>query len=56
MDLMNYINGRFQAHSGDEWLDVLEPATGRQFARVPLSSPSDVDSAVLAAREAQTEW
>ena len=56
MDLMNYINGRFQAHSGDGWLEVLEPATGSQFARVPLSSPSDVDSAVLAAREAQTEW
>ena len=56
MDLMNYINGRFQAHSGDGWLEVLEPATGSRFARVPLSSPSDVDSAVLAAREAQTEW
>ena len=56
MDLMNYINGRFQAHSGDEWLDVLEPATGRQFARVPLSSHSDVDSAVLAAREAHSRW
>ncbi|MBP50699.1 MAG: aldehyde dehydrogenase [Candidatus Thalassarchaeaceae archaeon] len=56
MDLMNYINGRFQAHSGDEWLEVLEPATGRQFARVPLSSPSDVDSAVLAARDAQAGW
>ena len=56
MDLMNYINGRFQAHSGDEWLEVLEPATGRQFARVPLSSSSDVNSAVLAARGAQSEW
>ncbi len=56
MDLMNYINGRFQAHSGDEWLEVLEPATGRQFARVPLSSSSDVNSAVLAARGAQSQW
>ncbi len=56
MDLMNYINGRFQEHSADEWLEVLEPATGKGFARVPLSSSSDIDSAVLAAREAQPEW
>lgn len=56
MDLMNYVDGRFQAHTGEEWLDVVEPATGRQFARVPLSSPSDVDSAILAARRAQPEW
>lgn len=56
MDLMNYIDGNFQAHSGGEWLDVIEPATGRQFARVPLSSSSDVDSAVLAARGAQSAW
>ena len=56
MDLMNYVDGRFQAHTGEEWLDVVEPATGRQFARVPLSSPSDVDSAILAARRAQPKW
>ena len=56
MDLMNYIDGNFQAHSGDLWLDVIEPATGIQFARVPLSSPLDVDSAVLAARKAQPDW
>ena len=56
MDLMNYIDGNFQAHTGEQWLDVVEPATGKQFARVPLSSPSDVDSAILAARKAQPEW
>ena len=53
---MNYIDGKFQAHSSKRWLKVIEPATGREFARVPVSSSSDVDSAVLAARRAQSGW
>ena len=56
MDLMNYIDGKFQAHSGKRWTKVIEPATGREFARVPLSPSSDVDSAVLAARRALSGW
>ena len=38
MDLRNYIGGKFVYHSGDEWMNVLEPATGQRFARVPLST------------------
>ena len=56
MDLRNYIGGEFVYHSGDEWMNVLEPATGQRFARVPLSTTKDVDSAVRAARAAQPEW
>ena len=56
MDLMNYIGGKFEGHSGGKWLDVKEPASGNVFARVPLSNSTDVDSAVRAAREAQPEW
>ena len=56
MDLRNYIGGKFVYHSGDEWMNVLEPATGQRFARVPLSTTKDVDSAVIAARAAQPEW
>ncbi|MBK70128.1 MAG: 2-hydroxymuconic semialdehyde dehydrogenase [Euryarchaeota archaeon] len=56
MDLMNYIAGKFERHSGGKWLDVKDPATGSVFARVPLSNSSDVDSAVRAARDAQPEW
>ncbi len=56
IDLCNYIGGEFVCHSGNEWMNVLEPATGRRFARVPLSSPQDVNSAVNAARAAQPAW
>tara|TARA_B100001029_G_scaffold179696_1_gene190395 strand:- start:1386 stop:2822 length:1437 start_codon:yes stop_codon:yes gene_type:complete len=56
MDLMNYIGGKFERHSGEKWLDVEEPSTGNVFARAPLSTPADVDSAILAARKAQPKW
>ena len=56
MDLMNYIGGKFERHSGEKWLDVEEPSTGNVFARAPLSTPADVDLAILAARKAQPKW
>ena len=56
LDLENYVNGKFVYHSNDNWLNVLEPATGYRFARVPLSGTDDIDAAVSAARDAQAEW
>ena len=56
MDLCNYVGGEFGCHSGEDWMHVLEPATGQRFARVPLSTAEDVDTAVAAAREAQPAW
>ncbi len=54
--LSNYIGGQFIEHDGSEWMDVLEPATGTHFARLPLSNSQDIDAAVEAAREAQPGW
>ena len=54
--LRNYVGGCFVEHDGPEWMDVLEPATGTSFARLPLSGSNDVDAAVEAAREAQPGW
>ena len=54
--LRNYVGGCFVEHDGPEWMDVLEPATGAMFARLPLSDSNDVDAAVEAAREAQPGW
>ncbi|MEC7700822.1 MAG: aldehyde dehydrogenase [Candidatus Thermoplasmatota archaeon] len=56
MDLCNYIGGEFVCHSGAEWVNVLEPATGHRFARAPLSGEHDVGDAVSAARQAQPAW
>jgi malonate-semialdehyde dehydrogenase (acetylating)/methylmalonate-semialdehyde dehydrogenase len=54
--LDNYIGGRFTPSSSSEALDVTNPATGEQLARVPLSSSDDVDAAVRAAQEALPAW
>ncbi len=54
--LSNYIRGRFVEHAGSEWMDVVEPATGVVFAKLPLSDSQDVGAAVEAAREAQPGW
>ncbi len=56
VSLSNYIGGRFVEHDGPDWMDVLEPATGRTYGRVPLSDSATIDAAVEAARGAQPEW
>ena len=53
---MNYIAGEFVRQSSEDWMDVFEPATGKQFAKVPHSGPQDIDKAVAAARAAQPSW
>src|SRR5262245_19196253 len=52
----NYIGGKWTPASGADELDVTNPATGDVLARVPLSSSSDLDAAVSAARAALPEW
>jgi malonate-semialdehyde dehydrogenase (acetylating) / methylmalonate-semialdehyde dehydrogenase len=54
--LDNYVGGQWTPASGTDELDVTNPATGEVLARVPLSSSSDLDAAVKAARAALPEW
>ena len=54
--LDNYVGGRWTSSSTDELLDVTNPATGEVLARVPLSTPAELDAAVAAAREALPAW
>jgi malonate-semialdehyde dehydrogenase (acetylating)/methylmalonate-semialdehyde dehydrogenase len=54
--LQNYVNGEWVAAGAAEALDDIDPATAELAARVPLSGPDDVDSAVRGAREAQPAW
>jgi betaine-aldehyde dehydrogenase len=53
--LSNFIDGERVASSG-ETEAVLNPATGEELARAPISSAEDVDSAVMAARRAFEGW
>jgi betaine-aldehyde dehydrogenase len=53
--LTNFIDGE-QAPSAGETEAVLNPATGEEMARAPVSTPEDVDRAVRAARRAFEGW
>ncbi|WP_042663415.1 aldehyde dehydrogenase family protein [Haloferax sp. ATB1] len=51
-----YTNGKRLQPRGRETLEVNNPATGDVIAEVPVSTTDDVDDAVEAAVEAQSEW
>jgi len=53
--LNNFIDGEPVASTG-ETEAVLNPATGEELARAPISTPEDVDRAVQAARRAFAAW
>src|ERR1700691_4065867 len=53
--LSNFIDGESVA-SGGETEAILNPASGEELARAPISSPEDVDRAVRAARRAFDGW
>jgi malonate-semialdehyde dehydrogenase (acetylating)/methylmalonate-semialdehyde dehydrogenase len=54
--LKNYINGEWVDSESTQVLDVINPATQRTIARVPMSSREEVNAAVKAAREAFPDW
>lgn len=54
--IANLIGGQWADGTGDETLDVHNPATGDVIAQFRSASSGDVDAAVAAARSAQPEW
>ncbi|MFE0102866.1 CoA-acylating methylmalonate-semialdehyde dehydrogenase [Streptomyces sp. NPDC059009] len=52
----HWINGRAVPGTSGRTLPVLNPATGRERARVALAAPADVDAAVAAAAAAFESW
>jgi acyl-CoA reductase-like NAD-dependent aldehyde dehydrogenase len=53
-DFANLIDGEMV--SGDDWFEVINPATGQAFARAPQVSGPELDRAVAAARRAFNSW
>jgi betaine-aldehyde dehydrogenase len=52
-----FLNGQFEAASGDATIDIVDPSTRAVIARVPEGTDDDVDRAVTAARSAfDGEW
>lgn len=54
--VQNYINGHFVAPSTDRKLDVISPIDGNLLSTVPMSTNSDLNDAVKAAKAAFPAW
>jgi malonate-semialdehyde dehydrogenase (acetylating)/methylmalonate-semialdehyde dehydrogenase len=54
--IQNYINGAFVSASTAKTMDVISPLDGTKLSTVPMSSYSDLDSAVKAAQAAFPAW
>jgi malonate-semialdehyde dehydrogenase (acetylating)/methylmalonate-semialdehyde dehydrogenase len=54
--LKNYIRGEWVDSTGEQTMDVINPATNSVIAKVPISTKEDVDHAVKAAKEAFKTW
>ncbi|NEU31150.1 aldehyde dehydrogenase family protein [bacterium LRH843] len=54
--LTNYIDGEWGNDPGVNKASVINPATGECFAYVPLSTATEVEQAVAAAKKAQKKW
>jgi malonate-semialdehyde dehydrogenase (acetylating)/methylmalonate-semialdehyde dehydrogenase len=55
LELKNYVDGEWVESEG-ETKDVVNPATGKTIATVPISTKEEIDAAVEAAKEAFPEW
>jgi malonate-semialdehyde dehydrogenase (acetylating)/methylmalonate-semialdehyde dehydrogenase len=53
--IKNFIGGEWVESKG-EIRDVINPATGKTIARVPISTKEEIDAAVKAAKEAFPDW
>ena len=52
----NYIAGELHDPISGNWLDNIEPATGKVYAQTPDSNPDDLAQAIDAARDALPNW
>jgi malonate-semialdehyde dehydrogenase (acetylating)/methylmalonate-semialdehyde dehydrogenase len=54
--LLNYIDGEWRYSRATNFLDILDPATAKVLASVPMSLPEEVEEAVQAAHNALEGW
>jgi malonate-semialdehyde dehydrogenase (acetylating)/methylmalonate-semialdehyde dehydrogenase len=54
--LENFVDGAWRPSRAVEDLNVLNPASAKVLAKVPLSLPEEVDAAAVAAEKAFPEW
>jgi malonate-semialdehyde dehydrogenase (acetylating)/methylmalonate-semialdehyde dehydrogenase len=52
----NFINGEWVESPASEWMDVLNPATGENLGKVPISDAAEATKAIDAAAAAFPAW
>lgn len=56
LTIKNYVNGEWKESESEKILDVVNPATQKVLAKVPVSTREEFDEAVKAAWEAFPKW
>ncbi len=56
MNIQNYINGVYQNHDSDKWIDNYNPSIGEVYGQIPNSSKKDIEKAYRAAKTAFSSW
>jgi betaine-aldehyde dehydrogenase len=54
--LQNFVGGQLAAARDGQTTSVVDPSTGEEYLRAPLSGPADVDAALRTAAEAFETW
>jgi malonate-semialdehyde dehydrogenase (acetylating) / methylmalonate-semialdehyde dehydrogenase len=54
--VLNYIEGQWRESASTETLPVINPATGEELGRTPLSPAAEIDAAAQAAARAFPQW
>ena len=52
----HYINGQWVESNAPEWVEILNPATGENLGKVPISDAAEVTKAIDAAAAAYPAW
>jgi len=55
-NVQQLINGEFTESTTTEWIDITNPATQEVIAKVPQSTPEEIEQAVKVASEAFQSW
>jgi aminomuconate-semialdehyde/2-hydroxymuconate-6-semialdehyde dehydrogenase len=54
--IFNFIGGEFRPSTSGQWLDNVNPATGKVYSLIADSDASDVTAAIVAAKNAFPAW
>ncbi len=54
--VQNFINGQFVAADSNRFLQVISPLNGEELSKVPMSSATSLNEAIVAAKKAFPAW